>query len=285
MSENFDKLNTAYQMLQYDLYVEKMLTNVRCLLKQNPTKNFMGNDFKAGELVYLLAATYENFYDRFTAQEHQRIEEIVMKVLDFYYKDRLLGRTENMFFDEHIWQFEIRRFLQASLVMYDKYPAAKEYLEYYYELWNTRGPGTGFNRDGAWHNGANYFSANAVSLCYLPTLFSYLTGFDFLQHPWYKNAGIGTAYTWLPGSLSAGFGDGHEKGTASLYVSEVPLPIFWPAPPMTRMPPGIQPLTTDTIPNLKPAFTVLLPASNVLPIANCRQMHQKLSGSEIAVKW
>ena len=211
MSENFDKLNTAYQMLQYNLYVEKMLANVRCLLKQNPTKNFMGNDFKAGELVYLLAATYENFYDRFTAQERQRIEEIVMKVLDFYYKDRLLGRTENMFFDEHIWQFEIRRFLQASLVMYDKYPAAKEYLEYYYELWNTRGPGTGFNRDGAWHNGANYFSANAVSLCYLPTLFSYLTGFDFLQHPWYKNAGIGTAYTWLPGSLSAGFGDGHEK--------------------------------------------------------------------------
>jgi len=211
MSENFDKLNTAYQMLQYDLYVEKMLANVRCLLKQNPTKNFMGNDFKAGELVYLLAATYENFYDHFTAQERQRIEEIVMKVLDFYYKDRLLGRTENMFFDEHIWQFEIRRFLQASLVMYDKYPAAKEYLEYYYELWNTRGPGTGFNRDGAWHNGANYFSANAVSLCYLPTLFSYLTGFDFLQHPWYKNAGIGTAYTWLPGSLSAGFGDGHEK--------------------------------------------------------------------------
>lgn len=211
MSENFNKLNTAYQMLQYDLYVEKMLANVRCLLKQNPTKNFMGNDFKAGELVYLLAATYENFYDRFTAQERQRIEEIVMKVLDFYYKDRLLGRTENMFFDEHIWQFEIRRFLQASLVMYDKYPAAKEYLEYYYELWNTRGPGTGFNRDGAWHNGANYFSANAVSLCYLPTLFSYLTGFDFLQHPWYKNAGIGTAYTWLPGSLSAGFGDGHEK--------------------------------------------------------------------------
>ena len=92
-----------------------------------------------------------------------------------------------MFFDEHIWQFEIRRFLQASLVLYDKYPAAKEYLEYYYELWNTRGPGTGFNRDGAWHNGANYFSANAVSLCYLPTLFGYLTGTDFLQHPWYKN--------------------------------------------------------------------------------------------------
>lgn len=211
MSENFDKLNTAYQMLQYDVYADKMMANVRCLLKQEPTKDFIDNDFKAGELVYLLAATYENFYERFTEQEHKQIEKIIMGVLGFYYNGRLLGREENMFFDEHIWQFEIRRFLQASLVLYDKYPAAKEYLEYYYELWNTRGPGTGFNRDGAWHNGANYFSANAVSLCYLPTLFGYLTGTDFLQHPWYKNGGIGVAYTWLPGSLSAGFGDGHEK--------------------------------------------------------------------------
>ena len=211
MSENFDKLNTAYQMLQYDIYAKKMVANVRCLLKQEPAKDFIDNDFQAGELVYLLAATYENCYDRFTVQEQERIEKIIMSTLDFYYHGRLLGRMENRFFDEHIWQFEIRRFLQASLVMYDKYPVAKEYLEYYYELWNTRGPATGFNRDGAWHNGANYFSANAVSLCYLPTLFGYLTGTDFLQHPWYKNAGIGIAYTWLPGSLSDGFGDGHEK--------------------------------------------------------------------------
>ena len=211
MSENFDKLNTAYQMLQYDVYAKKMLANVRCLLKQEPTKDFIDNDFKAGELVYLLAATYENFCHRFTVQEHKQIETIIMKILAYYYDYRLLGREENRFFDEHIWQFEIRRFLQASLVMQDKYPVAKEYLEYYYELWNTRGPATGFNRDGAWHNGSNYFSANAVSLCYMPTLFSYLTGFDFLQHPWYKKAGMGITYTWLPGSLSDGFGDGHEK--------------------------------------------------------------------------
>lgn len=211
MSENFDNLNTAYQMLQNDIYAKKMVENVRCLLTEESVTSFIENDFNAGELVYLLAGTYENCYDRFTGQERKQIEETVMKVLSFYYDKRLLGYEENRFFDEHIWQFTIRRFLQASLVLYDKYPAAKEYLEYYYELWNTRGPATGFNRDGAWHNGANYFSANAISLCYLPTLFSYLTGTDFLQHPWYKNAGIGTAYTWLPGSLSAGFGDGHEK--------------------------------------------------------------------------
>ena len=127
MSENFDKLNTAYQMLQYDVYADKMMANVRCLLKQEPAKDFINNDFKAGELVYLLAATYENFYERFTEQEHKQIEKIIMGVLGFYYNGRLLGREENMFFDEHIWQFEIRRFLQASLVLYDKY--AKTSLE------------------------------------------------------------------------------------------------------------------------------------------------------------
>lgn len=211
MSENFDKLYTAYLMLQYDVYAKKMISNVRCLLTRVPDKEFIENDFKAGELVYLLSAAYENFYDRFTDGERLRIESIVMDVLKHYYDNRLVGREENMFFDEHIWQFEVRRFLQASLVFYDKYPDAKEYLEYYYELWNTRGPATGFNRDGSWHNGANYFSANAVSLCYLPALFSYLTDTDFLQHPWYKNAGKGLVYTWLPGSLSDGFGDGHEK--------------------------------------------------------------------------
>ena len=38
-----------------------------------------------------------------------------MGVLGFYYNGRLLGREENMFFDEHIWQFEIRRFLQSFI--------------------------------------------------------------------------------------------------------------------------------------------------------------------------
>lgn len=46
---------------------------------------------------------------------------------------------------------------------------------------------------------------------YLLKLFSYAAGTDFLRHPWYQNAGKGGACTWIPGSLSSGFGDGHEK--------------------------------------------------------------------------
>lgn len=211
LSADCDKLNTAYQLMQRDLYGEKMVKNVRCLLAATSDPKVIANDFNAGELVYTLACTYETCFDRFTTQEQKQIETIIMNTLSQYYHSRILGREENMFFDEHFWQFSFRHFLQGALVLHDKYPLAQEYLEYSYELWTSRAPASGFNRDGAWHNGTNYFSANAISLAYVATLFSHLTGTDFLQHPWYKNIGLGVAYCWQPGSLSSGFGDGHEN--------------------------------------------------------------------------
>ena len=57
MSENFDNLNTAYQMLQNDIYAKKTVENVRCLLTEESVTSFIENDFNAGELVYLLAGT------------------------------------------------------------------------------------------------------------------------------------------------------------------------------------------------------------------------------------
>lgn len=211
MSEYCDNLNTAWRMLGRDLYIEKMMQNVRCLLPKDPTKQFVENDFNAGELVYLLACTYDVAHDRFTAEERTRIESLILRIVSHYCNGRLIGKLENRFYDEHIWQFTIRRLIQGTLVLYDKYPEAEKYMEYLYEAWTSRAPASGFNRDGSWHNGANYFSANAVSLMYMPLLLRHLTGTDFLCHPWYRNAGMGVAYTWLPGSLSDGFGDGHEK--------------------------------------------------------------------------
>lgn len=214
MSASCDKLNTAYQLLQRDLYADKMVENIRCLLTAETDSKVINNDFNAGELAYTLACTYDNCRDRFTSQELKQMEEMMLGILSQYYSKRILGHEETHIFDNHFWQFTFRHLMQAALVLYDKYPLAKEYLEYSYELWTARAPASGFNRDGAWHNGSNYFSANAVSLCYVPTLFSYLTGTDFLQHPWYKNVGRAMTYSWQPESLSAGFGDGFEKSNA-----------------------------------------------------------------------
>lgn len=205
-----DYLRTAYTMFQRDIYANKMVENVRCLLATEVDEKVIANDFNAGELAYLLACTYETCHERFSAEERSQIETIILKIFDRYLP-QIVNYDEVHIFNNHFWQFTFRHFLQAALAIYDKYPKIQDYLEYSYELWTSRAPAAGINRDGNWYNGTTYFSANAVTLCYIPTLFSYLTDVDFFQHPWYKNAGLATAYTWQPGSLSVGFGDGHEQ--------------------------------------------------------------------------
>ncbi len=210
MYQHTGYLHTAYTMFQRDVYADKMVQNIRCLLTSEADEKVISNDFSAGELAYLLACSYEDCYDRFTASERVQIEQLILKILKQYIP-HIVGKKENHLFDNHFWQFTFRHLLQASLVLYDKYPEIKEYLEYSYELWTARAPASGFNRSGNWHNGSTYFSANAISLYYVPTLFSYLTGVDFFQHPFYKNVGLGLTYSWQPQSMSAGFGDGHEQ--------------------------------------------------------------------------
>lgn len=203
-------LYTAYRMLQRDLYADKMVQNICCLLRTEPDMVVISNDFKAGELMYTLALAYESCHDRFSDDELKQIEDLMLLTLRTH-EPRIRENEVDMFFDNHFWQFTFRHMLQGALVLCDRYPEVEEYLEFSYELWTGKAPATGFNRDGNWHNGTCYFSANAVSLGYTALLFSHLTGTDFFQHPWYRNSGIGVAYSWLPWSMSAGFGDGHEQ--------------------------------------------------------------------------
>lgn len=211
LSMHCENLFTAYQLTQRTIYKEKMVQIIRWLLPATVTDEALSNDFYAGDLAALLACTYETCYDRFAPSERKQMEQLMLRIVTHYYHSRIIGYTENHIFENHFWQFTFRKLLQASLVLYDRYPEAREYLEYSYELWTARAPATGFNRDGAWANGTCYFSANAVSLWYVPSLFSHLTGSDFLQHPWYREAGKALAFSWPPHSASVGFGDGNEQ--------------------------------------------------------------------------
>ena len=210
MYDHNNNLYTAYRMLEREIYADKIVQNIRCLLNAEPDMKVISNDFNAGELIYTLANAYETCRAKFTPEELKQIEELMLLTLRMH-KERIYKNEVDIFFDNHFWQFTFRHMFQGALVLYDKYPEAKEYMEFSYELWTSKAPAAGFNRDGNWQNGPCYFSANAVSLGYVAKLFSYLTGTDFLQHPWYRNSGIGVAYSWLPGSMSAGFGDGHEQ--------------------------------------------------------------------------
>lgn len=205
-----EKLHTAYTLLQKDVYAEKMVRQIRWLLPSQVTNRQLDNDFYAGDLAYLFACTYETCYDRFTPDERQQMEQLMLRILA-HYNPHFIGTMENHIFNNHLWQFTFRRLLQAAMVLYDKYPEAREFFEYGYELWTARAPATGFNRDGNWINGTCYFSANAVTLYYIPSLFSYLTGTDFFRHPWYRAVGSSMVYGWPPLSQSVSFGDGHEQ--------------------------------------------------------------------------
>lgn len=121
----------------------------------------------------MLACTYETCGDLLIPAERKRTEELMQKVISGYCHGRLMGKTGNRFFHEHIWQFTVLCFVQECLVIFDKCPEAKEFLRYFYELWTSRAPVTGFNRDGTWQNGQLLqlecclfdVSAQTVQLC------------------------------------------------------------------------------------------------------------------------
>ncbi len=205
-------LHTAYCATGDRQYADRMLAFTRSLLQTGPDESMMKqDDFYAGDFMYLMLHTYDVCYEQLTPEERERIHELVMSQAKYHHFFQRTGSEETHIFDNHFWQRGYREMLQIGLMFADTDPAAREMLEYCYELWTARAPASGFNRDGEWHNGTGYFTANVTTLWYVPSLFSYMTGTDFLQHPWYRNAGKALLYNWPVGTMSAGFGDQNER--------------------------------------------------------------------------
>ena len=209
-------LYQAYHLTQEKKHVEKLRQLLEALIVAPPAdKQLFASNFTASNIAWCLVAAYDLLYDNLSASDRTSAEELMMRVARYYYKVNC-GFQENHLFDNHFWQQNMRILFQVALSLYDKPAYSSEVLpmlEYYYELWTARAPASGFNRDGMWHNGTGYFSANILTLAYMPALFSYITRQNFLLHPWYRNAGRSMVYTCPPGSKTNGFGDNSEKGT------------------------------------------------------------------------
>lgn len=208
-------LYQAYYLTQQKVYSDKMLEVLRVLLA-HPVSDaqLFASNFGSTDIAITFIETYDLLYSQLSADEKSAVEELLMRVARYYFK-MYCGAQENHIFDNHFWQHNMRVLFQAAFVLFDKGNCSAEaikMMEYYYELWTARAPASGFNRDGLWHNGASYFNANVKTLYYIPSLFSYVARKDFLQHPWYQNAGKSLVYTWPPQSKSVGFGDGSESG-------------------------------------------------------------------------
>ena len=204
-------LQTAWLLTRDTQYAQKMVSYTRHLLRTKPDKALWKDDFYSGELIESLLYAYDSCHDMFTPQELRQMEQMIFEVAKGHHMVQRSGNEETHIFNNHYWQHCFRQMLQIGLMFADRNETAREMLEYCYEVWTARAPASGFNRDGEWHNGTGYFTANTHTLYYVPSLFSYLTGTDFLKHPWYQNAGKALLYTFPVGTMSAGFGDGNER--------------------------------------------------------------------------
>lgn len=210
MSLNCDFMHQAYVLTQNPVYADKMMGYVRLLLAAQPIDKMLKDDFYSGELILLFAHVYDACHDQLSIAERKQMEEVMMKIAKHHHRPQGKGSEENHIFNNHFWQKTFREMLQLALLLHDTNEEASQMLEYCYELWTARAPASGFNRDGEWHNGTGYMTANMKTLYYVPMLYSYLTKTDFLQHPWYQNLGKSLVYAWPPQSMAAGFGDGNE---------------------------------------------------------------------------
>lgn len=198
------------------------------------------DNFGSTNIAYCFLKPYDLLYKRLSSEERQSVEDLLMRVLRFYYPQQQ-GTQENRIFDNHFWQQNLRVLFQATFLLYDNEALQDEVLpimEYYYELWTARAPVSGFNRDGMWANGTGYFNNNVYTLFYMPMLLSHITRKDFLLHPWYRNAGQALTFTCPPESRNIGFGDNSEnipRQPTNMRLS----PIFWHEKRKTDMQAGM----------------------------------------------
>lgn len=214
-------LYSACMLTRDERYAGQLLQNLRALLAAPADDSVLfASNFGSTDIAICIIEPYDLLYDRLTDAERAAAEALMMRIAERYFRNHC-GKQENMLFDNHFWQHNMRVLFQCAYMLYDRpeYSArAMEMLEYYYELWTARAPDSGFNRSGVWRNGAYYFDANILTLFYMPMLYGHLTGCDFLRHPWYRNAGRALVYTWPPQSMSAGFGDGADQTDAPTRV-------------------------------------------------------------------
>lgn len=208
LPNNVRNLMTAYSLTGEEKYRDKMLKIARGYIAAQTTYDELinlGNE-PASQSVEIMGLLYDYCYNELTESERSAFENLIQGVSGYYF-NRYKGSMENNINDNHAWQYVLRRITLGTFAICQKQLKAMEDMEYMYELWTARAPNTGFNRDGDWINGGGYFGTNIITLAYMPMLFSYVTHSNFLQHPWYRNAGKALLYSYLPETCPTSFGD------------------------------------------------------------------------------
>lgn len=213
LNNNVNYLYQAYYLTLDEVYAEKLLDIIRALIMRPATDDELfkaDSNFQPTNIAQCYARIYDLLFERLSRGERNAAEQFMHRIVQRLAKIHV-GKRESVLFETHFWQHNMMVLFQCAYMLHDKEPyreLAVEVLDYCYEMWVTRAPGTGYNRDGVWHNSSAYFNTNVETLHYMPLILGNITGADFLAHPWYKAAGRALLYTWPAASASCGFGDG-----------------------------------------------------------------------------
>lgn len=204
----------AYVITGEEKYASYLISLLETLTASPAPDNVLySENFATTAITFAYTAIYDLLYNRLSPELRRGAEEQMLRTL-VPFTTQCIGNQENHIFDNHFWQHNMRIMFQTAFALYDD-PRYQEQvqplLQYYYELWCTRAPASGFTRDGLWPNGVGYMSANINTLAYMPKILSYITRFNFLSHPWYRNAGRSLSYSCPTGSMGVGFGDMSER--------------------------------------------------------------------------
>ena len=170
------------------------------------------SDFADGSCMEAMALAYDTCYELFD-EDQKALMRAALKARGERFFSRCINRLEGQVFSAHIWQHILMQGTEVAFALLGEEPEAEVWAAYVYELWTARFPLLGGD-DGGWANGLNYFGTNFHTLIEMPRLFGRLTGVDFFDHAWYRNAPYYQMYCWPPGSASDGFGDGAERESA-----------------------------------------------------------------------
>jgi len=154
-----------------------------------------------------MAYIYDCLYDVMTDQQREAVRKNLAGRLEIYYR-YYCNRLESRCFDNHSWQISLAAFVRAAITAKGDIPEADKYLAYAYNIWTAIDPEQS-RTDGGWFGGG-YVGVNIDVWTEIPTYFRTYTGYNFYNHPFYRNHPYYFLYRQAPGSVEDGFsGDGY----------------------------------------------------------------------------
>ncbi|MEG1585890.1 MAG: DUF4962 domain-containing protein [Bacteroidales bacterium] len=175
------------------------------------TITYDGNPFPDGFdfsfYLDVMTYVYDALYNYMSVEQRNIIRDNLSERLSIYYR-YYCNRLENRCIDNHTWQISLGSFVRGAIVAKGDIPEADKYLAYAYDIWTARDPEQS-HHDGGWFGGG-YVGVNIGVWTEVPVYFRNYTGYNFYNHPFYRNHPYWFLYRQVPGSKEDGFsGDGY----------------------------------------------------------------------------